>query len=146
MSRESHLLQTMLMVEDNLDHAELIRRSLERHELVCRIVHVTDGDSALDYLLSIDGADRGAGAAPDLILLDIRLPKRSGIDVLRAIRERPGLADIPVVILTTSANLDDIREAHQLHVNSYLVKPFVFEEFRSLLDDLGLHLSFGNDR
>lgn len=129
------------MVEDNSDHAELIRRTLQNHELNCRIDHVTDGDAALDYLL---GTAQGA-SLPDLILLDIRLPRRSGIEVLRTIRERPALTHIPVVILTTSASLDDIREAYQLHVNSYLVKPFDFQEFRALLDDMGLYWLFWNE-
>lgn len=132
------------MVEDNLDHAELIRRTLESGELSCEIIHVGDGDAALEYLQSSNGEPGTTSTPPDLILLDIRLPKRSGMEVLRAIRERDSLMHIPVVVLTTSANLDDIREAYSLHVNSYLVKPFDFREFRALLEDMGIYWLFWN--
>ncbi len=132
------------MIEDNLDHAELIRRTLESGELSCEITHISDGDSAIDHLQSSGEEIGGNELLPDLILLDIRLPKRSGMEVLRVIRNRPSLTHIPVVILTTSTNLDDIREAYSLHVNSYLVKPFDFREFRALLEDMGLYWLFWN--
>ena len=132
------------MVEDNLDHAELIRRTLGSGELSCEIIHVGDGDAAMEYLQSHTGEAGSVNAPPDLILLDIRLPKRSGMEVLRAVREHQSFAPIPVVILTTSANVDDVREAYSLHANSYLVKPFDFREFRALLEDMGLYWLFWN--
>lgn len=131
------------MVEDNPDHAELIRRTLQTHELSCQIVHLSDGDAAVDHLLASENA--GSPFLPDLILLDLRLPRRSGIEVLRIIRERPALTHIPVVVLTTSASADDIRDAYHLHANSYLVKPFDFQEFRALLVDMGIYWLFWNE-
>lgn len=130
------------MIEDNPDHAELIRRTLESHELRCEIDHVTDGDAALEYLLESNGS--GEPPRPDLILLDIRLPRRSGMDVLREIRKDGRFEFIPVVVLTTSADRADIREAYGLNVNSYLVKPFDFQAFRRLLEDLGIYWLFWN--
>ena len=131
------------MVEDNLDHAELIRRTLQSHELPCEIDHVVDGDAAIDYLLGGNG--RSPATPPDLVLLDIRLPRRSGMDVLRAIRSSGKLEHVPVVILTTSADVEDVREAYRLHANSYLVKPFEFDKFRKLLEDLGIYWLFWNE-
>lgn len=144
MRPERSRTQTILMVEDNLDHAELIRRTLQSNELWCELIHVTDGDSALEYLLGTSEDSGHDTFPPDLILLDIRLPRRNGMDVLRAIRERPSLTHIPVVILTTSANVEDVREAYRLHVNSYLVKPFGFPEFRALLEEMGIYWLYRN--
>lgn len=137
--------RTILLIEDNLDHAELIRRTLQNHELSCTFTHLTDGDSALEYLFAAEAARGTDHPLPDLILLDIRLPRRNGIEVLRIIREREGLTHIPVVILTTSSSLDDIRDAYHLHANSYIVKPFDFQEFRAVLEDMGIYWLFWNE-
>lgn len=131
--------QKILMIEDNPDHAELIRRTLQGNDLDCQIDHVTDGDAAIEYLFG-DLQER----RPDLILLDIRLPRRNGIDVLRAVREDRRFESVPVVILTTSTDHQDVREAYELHANSYLVKPFDFQAFRRLLEDLGIYWLFWN--
>lgn len=127
------------MVEDNPDHAELIRRTLESNRFDCRIDHAADGDTAIDYLFGDPDTPR-----PDLILLDIRLPRRSGMEVLRAIRESERFEAVPVVILTTSADHSDVETAYRLHANSYLVKPFEFQAFRRLLEDLGIYWLFWN--
>ncbi len=123
----------VLHVEDNGDHADLVRRCLSRHRPESRIVRVEDGEAALEYLAkNDDDAPR-----PLLILLDLRLPKIDGIDVLRSVKGNPALAAIPVVILTTSDSESDVSRAYEHHVNSYLVKPDDFGLLDSMLKDLG---------
>lgn len=130
----------VMLVEDNVDHAELVIRTLEEHQIANRVRHFLDGQSALDYLFQ-----RGAYAAPaetprpHLILLDLRLPRVDGIDVLKAIKEDGNLKSIPVVVLTTSEAEKDVTKAYYNHANSYLVKPVGFEEFKKLMDDLGFY-------
>jgi CheY-like chemotaxis protein len=124
----------MLYVEDNPDHAELVMRSLERHRIQARVVHVEDGQAALDYLA---GSGQPGWVRPWLILLDLRLPKVDGIAVLSAVREAPPLANIPVVVLTTSGNDSDVQRAYQHHVNSYVVKPDDLPTLDGLMNSLG---------
>ncbi|MBE7471688.1 MAG: response regulator [Anaerolineae bacterium] len=120
----------ILLVEDNPDHAELVRRSFQNHELANQIYHVADGEAALDYLLQQNFP------RPHLILLDLRLPKIDGLEVLRQIKTNEELRRIPVVILTTSKAQGDLAGAYNNHVNSYLVKPVSFDKFTRLMDDL----------
>ncbi|GAB4427381.1 MAG: response regulator [Anaerolineae bacterium] len=120
----------ILLVEDNPDHAELVRRSFQNHELANQIYHVADGEAALDYLLQQNFP------RPHLILLDLRLPKIDGLEVLREIKTNEELRRIPVVILTTSKAQGDLAGAYNNHVNSYLVKPVSFDKFTRLMDDL----------
>ena len=130
----------VMLVEDNVDHAELVIRTLEEHQIANKVRHFLDGQSALDYLFQ-----RGEYAAPaentrpHMILLDLRLPRVDGIDVLKAIKEDDHLKSIPVVVLTTSEAEKDVTKAYYNHANSYLVKPVGFEEFKQLMDDLGFY-------
>lgn len=130
----------VLLVEDNDDHAELIRRTLGEQPWAPQIVHISDGESALDYLYR-----RGAWVDPDqsprphVILLDLRLPRVDGLDVLTSIKQSADLRRIPVVVLTTSSAERDVTRAYDAYVNSYLVKPFGFEEFRDLMRDVGVY-------
>ncbi|MFO0735705.1 MAG: response regulator [Labilithrix sp.] len=119
----------VLYVEDNPDHADLVLRGFEVHGLRT-IDHVEDGAAALDYLMR-DDIPR-----PSLILLDLRLPKVDGLDVLQSVKSTPGLSSIPVVILTTSSNEGDIARAYANKANSYLVKPTDFSALDALLKDL----------
>lgn len=131
---------TILFVEDNVDHAELVMRSFEDHRVVNSIRHLSDGEEALDYLLRRNTwQDPATSPRPHLILLDLRLPKIDGLEVLKAIRSNPELEKIPVVILTTSYAELDVSKAYEYHANSYLVKPLDFEKFTSLMDDLGFY-------
>jgi len=131
---------TILFVEDNPDHAELVTRSLKDHRVGNRIHHLTDGEAALDYLLRRNAySDPEKSPRPHVILLDLRLPKVDGLEVLRVIRTSPGLEKIPVVILTTSHAELDVAKAYENHANSFLVKPLDFEKFTSLMDDLGFY-------
>ncbi len=130
----------ILLVEDNDDHAELVKRSFENHRIANSIHHVVDGEEALDYLFRQGKfTSSQSSPIPHLILLDLRLPKIDGLEVLKEIRTSETLKGIPVVILTTSKADSDLVEAYEHHVNSYLVKPVDFEKFDQLIDDLGFY-------
>ena len=130
----------VMLVEDNVDHAELVIRTLEEHRIANRVRHFLDGQSALDYLFHRgEFAGQPNSARPHVILLDLRLPRVDGIDVLKAIKEDNDLKTIPVVVLTTSEAEKDVARAYYNHANSYLVKPVGFEEFKKLMDDLGFY-------
>lgn len=129
----------ILLVEDNDDHAELALRSLKVNELVHETHRVSDGEEALDYLLRRRSYQSDASSPrPDLVLLDLRLPKVDGLEVLRQVKADSELRSIPVVVLTTSDGESDIQKAYDLHANSYLVKPVDFDKFQGLMKDLGL--------
>ena len=131
---------TILLVEDNPAHAELVTRSFEDHRIANKIYHVTNGEAALDYLLQ-QGiyADPGKSPRPHIILLDLRLPRIDGLQVLQQIKGTDSLQHIPVVILTTSKAEQDVAKAYKYHANSYLVKPVDFEKFMHLMDELGFY-------
>ncbi len=131
---------TVLLVEDNYDHAELVIRSLEGKQSLGHIAHVADGEAALDYVFRRGGyADPAKSPRPDVILLDLRLPKIDGQQVLKEIKHNDQLSTIPVVILTSSDLDRDIDEAYDNYANSYLVKPMEYESFSQLMNDLGLY-------
>jgi CheY-like chemotaxis protein len=123
----------ILVVEDDDDHAELILHVLNEHHRGHRVDRVADGAAALAYL----DERRGAGARPDLVLLDLKLPKVGGIGVLEYIKRDSALQTIPVVVLTTSATDSDRERAYVAHANSYVVKPAGFRAFEALLRDIG---------
>jgi CheY-like chemotaxis protein len=131
---------TVLLVEDVVEHAELIQRVLREHRITNRVVHLEDGQTAIDYL-SRSGkySDPAASPRPQVILLDLRLPKVDGLEVLRRIKSDPDLQPIPVVILTTSEEERDIVSAYQYRANSYLVKPVDYEAFANLLNTFGFY-------
>ena len=130
----------ILLIEDNASHAELVMRGLAEHRVANQIVHLADGQSAVEYLFRQGKFSNPADSPrPDLILLDLRLPRLDGIQVLQVIKESEPLRRIPVVILTTSNAERDVARAYTHHANSYLVKPVGFEEFSKLLQDLGLY-------
>jgi len=129
---------TILLVEDNPDHAELVLRTMEDCSVANRIVHLEDGESALDYLYGRGVyADRLYHPLPHLMLLDLRLPKVSGLEVLKQVKEDDELRALPVVILTTSEADRDLAGAYAHHANSYLTKPIDFNDFSRMLKDLG---------
>src|SRR5215211_7637948 len=130
----------VMLVEDNADHAELVIRTLEEHRIANKVRHFLDGQTALDYLFQRgEFANPASSARPHVILLDLRLPRVDGIDVLKAIKEDHRLKSIPVVVLTTSEAEKDVAKAYYNHANSYLVKPVGFEDFKKLMDDLGFY-------
>lgn len=127
----------ILLVEDNPDHAELIVRSFEDHPIKNRILHLSDGEAALDYLLQQE-KDPSA-PSPRLVILDLRLPKVDGLEVLRQIRIHRPLDSLPVVVLSTSKAESDVDRAYDRRANSFLVKPLDFVSFTSLITDLGYY-------
>ena len=130
----------VMLIEDNPDHAELVIRTLEEHKIANRVRHFLDGQSALDYLFHRgEYSDPASSPRPHVILLDLRLPRVDGIDVLKAIKEDDRLKSIPVVVLTTSEAEKDVAKAYYNHANSYLVKPVGFDEFKRLMDVLGFY-------
>ncbi|MBN2393642.1 MAG: response regulator [Anaerolineae bacterium] len=130
----------ILLVEDNPAHAEMVIRSFQDHMMANKIIHLLDGEAALDYLLR-----RGqftvpeASPRPHVILLDLRLPKINGLQILQEIKQNEALLSIPVVVLTTSEAERDLVMAYENHANSYLVKPVDFAKFSQLINDLGLY-------
>jgi len=135
------------VVEDNPDHAELIRRSFRKHHVANTLYHVPDGEVALSYLLRQgEYADPHTSPRPHVILLDLRLPRIDGLEVLREIKADATLRHIPVVILSTSDAKQDLTRAYNHHVNSYLVKPLDFRKFTEMMNDLGFYWLIWNCR
>ncbi len=129
----------ILLVEDNLDDEELTLRALEKNKVTNEVVVVRDGQEALDYLFGAGAhAGRGASVMPQVVLLDLNLPKVNGIEVLKRIRNSPQTRMLPVVILTSSAEDRDRLAAYQSHANSYIRKPVDFDQFTEAVRQLGL--------
>jgi len=129
----------ILLVEDNPQDAELILRAFKKHNLANALFHVEDGAEALDFLFSRGTYKEREGVAfPKLVLLDLKLPKVNGLEVLRAIKTDERMRAIPVVILTSSLEYPDIKTAYELWANSYVVKPVAFDAFLSTMNTLGL--------
>jgi len=130
----------ILLVEDNPYDAELSMRALQKKKLANNVEWVQDGADALDFIFGKGGYEHRRHAEPlKLILLDIKLPKVSGIDVLRKVKADPVTRSIPVVMLTSSAEGQDLNECYQLGVNSYIVKPVDFESFQEEVEKAGFY-------
>jgi two-component system, response regulator len=123
----------VLLVEDNAEDAELTIRVLRKHNLASNLVHLQDGEAALDFLFA-----EGSNNTPRLILLDLKMPKVDGIEVLNKIKNDDQKKIIPVVVLTSSKEERDIIESYKLGVNAYVVKPVEFEKFVEAVAQLGL--------
>lgn len=131
---------TILLVEDNQDHAELVIRGLETNRVANKIIHVEDGESALDYMFQRGRfSDPELAPRPHLVLLDLRLPRVDGLEVLRTLKSSEETKRVPVVVLTTSEAERDVAMAYEHHANSYLVKPVSFAKFMELTKDLGFY-------
>lgn len=124
---------TILLVEDNPDDAELTKLALARHGLEGRVVHVSDGMQALDYLYRRDGFVDRRGGNPILVLLDLKMPLLDGIGVLREIKGSDQLCNIPVVVLTSSTEPSDLQRAYDAGTNAYIAKPTEFAQFLSAM-------------
>ena len=132
--------QVVLLVEDNPQHAEIIIRLLQNLHITIRFHHVSDGEAALDYLHHRGlYEDPLQYPTPHLILLDLRLPKVDGIDVLKHVKSSKDLREVPVVVLSSSDAEIDIAAAYREHANSYLVKPIDYDKFAVMIETLGLY-------
>jgi CheY-like chemotaxis protein len=130
----------ILLVEDDPAHAEIVMRNFAGFRLANRLIHVADGQEALDFLYRRgEYSDPAQSPRPGIILLDLRLPKVDGLEVLKTIKSDPELARIPVVILTTSAAESDMAKAYAFHANSYLVKPVDYRQFKELMETFGYY-------
>lgn len=130
----------ILLVEDTETDAELTIRALKKHSLVNNLVWVKDGADALDFLFATGAyAGRNSAHGPKVVLLDLRLPRVSGIEVLRRIKNDERTRAIPVVVLTSSKEDIDVEECYRLGVNSYITKPVSFDEFVKVVGELGLY-------
>ena len=130
----------ILFVEDNPHDVEMTMRALRKHNFANRVLHLGDGAAALDYLFARERwAGRDLSDVPRAVFLDLKLPKVDGIEVLRAIKGDARLREIPVVIITSSAEERDRVESYRLGVNSYIVKPIVFESFASTIASVGYY-------
>jgi two-component system response regulator len=135
----------ILLVEDNPTDLELALRVFKKHQLAHRIEVARDGAEALDFLFGTGAyADRGSIQIPKVILLDLKLPKIGGLEVLRRIKGDPRTRTIPVVVLTSSREEKDLVESYQLGVNSYIVKPVDFDQFSNCLRDIGMYWLLSN--
>ncbi|HWB74901.1 MAG TPA: response regulator [Nannocystaceae bacterium] len=128
----------ILLVEDSEEDAELTMRALTKARLANAVHRVSDGQEALDFLFST-GPYAHNEAKPRVVLLDLKLPKIGGIEILQAIRTDPRTATTPVVVLTSSAEDRDLEECYRLGVNSYIVKPVEFANFVKAVEQLGFY-------
>ena len=129
----------ILLVEDNEDDAELTLRSLRKERLGNRIEHVRDGEQALDFIFCRGAYAQRTPAALRLVLLDLKMPKVDGMEVLGQVKADPRTRSIPVVVMTSSREEPDIVRCYALGANSYIQKPVDFEEFRAAVKSLGLY-------
>jgi two-component system, response regulator len=131
----------ILLVEDNLSDAELTIRELKKHNMANNLIHVKDGEEALDFIFAKGqyAGQRETMHQPKVVLLDIQMPKVNGMDVLQQIKSDPLTRSIPVVILTSSKENPDIKKCYELGANSYIVKPVNFEGLAEAIRNLGFY-------
>ena len=131
----------ILLVEDNINDAELTVRELKKHNMANNLYHVKDGEEALDFIFAMGkfAGTRDVLHPPRVVLLDIQMPKVNGIEVLKKIKTDPGTRSIPVVILTSSKESPDIQKCYDMGANSYIVKPVNFEGFAEAIRNLGFY-------
>jgi CheY-like chemotaxis protein len=141
------LLPVMLLVEDSQNDILLIERAVKQASLAATLTVVRDGDAAVEYLSGAGPyADRRRHPLPILMLLDLKLPRRSGLEVLEWRRQQPGLRRLPVAILTSSNQMSDVNRAYDLGANSYLVKPVAPAAMVDLVKLLGLYWLVVNEK
>lgn len=130
----------ILLIEDNHDDAELAFRAFKKSRISNEIIHVTDGEKALEFLFATgEYVNRSDESFPELVLLDLKLPKMDGVEVLREIRANEATRLLPVIILTSSAEEKDIVECYGIGANSYVQKPVDFVQFTESVEQLGLY-------
>jgi CheY-like chemotaxis protein len=130
----------ILLIEDNFDDAELTIRALKKNNVANHLLHLKDGAEALEFIFGTGKyANRDIDVKPKIILLDLNMPKISGIEVLQKIKSNEQTKAIPVIVLTSSKENPDVQNCYQIGANSYIVKPVGFENFTKVISDLGLY-------
>lgn len=130
----------ILLVEDNESDAELTIRALRKNNIANKLIHLKNGEEALEYIFGTGKfAGRSVAEIPRVILLDLKMPKVGGLEVLRKIKSDERTNMIPVVVLTSSNEDKDIVEGYKLGVNSYIVKPVAFENFAKTISEIGMY-------
>jgi len=131
----------ILLVEDNIDDAELTMRELKRNHLANNMFHVRDGEEAIDFIFAQNKYEEKheIASVPKVILLDINMPKVNGVEVLQKLKSDERTKDIPVVILTSSKESSDIKKCYELGANSYIAKPVNFEAFAHSIKNIGFY-------
>ena len=130
----------ILIIEDNITDAEMTIRALRKSNLANHVLHLKDGEEGLDYRFCRGKySERNIENCPKVILLDLKMPKVNGIEVLQEIKSDERTKSIPVVVLTSSKEDPDIKTCYKLGVNSYVVKPVVFDSFAKAVSELGLY-------
>jgi two-component system, response regulator len=138
---------TILLIEDNPSDVDLTRRALEKARIANHLVVAEDGQEALEYLLATGKhAGRDAADLPAVALLDLKLPKIGGLEVLRRIRTEPRTRRLPVVVLTSSQEEQDLASSYDLGANSYIRKPIDFVQFARAIEHLGLYWLILNEQ
>jgi CheY-like chemotaxis protein len=144
-NRGAEMLKPILLVEDNPKDLELTLLALEKSNLANDVITVRDGKEALEYLFRTGPFESRAAGNPAVILLDLKLPKVDGIEVLERVKADPDLQSVPVVMLTTSREEKDLVRSYKLGVNAYVVKPVAFKEFIEAIQDLGIFWAVLNE-
>lgn len=139
------MLKPILLVEDNPRDLELTLVALERSQLANDVIVLRDGAEALDYLFQRGAYASRAEGNPAVLLLDLKLPKVDGLEVLKAVRESSELRSIPIVMLTSSREEPDLQRAYELGVNAYVVKPVEFRDFVAAISELGIFWAVLNE-
>jgi CheY-like chemotaxis protein len=138
-------LKRILLAEDNANDLELTLAALQQNHLANEVVSVRDGAEALDYLYKRGPFEKRPGGAPALVLLDLKMPKVDGLEVLKQIKSDPHLSFVPVVMLTSSREEQDLIRSYQLGVNAYVVKPVDFSEFMDAVRQIGAFWAVVNE-
>ena len=129
----------VLLVEDNPNDVELTLRALKKHNLANKVHVVGDGAEALEFLFATGAHAGRANQHPKVVLLDLKLPKVDGLEVLKRVKADPRTKAIPIVVLTSSKEEQDVIRSYQLGVNSYIVKPVEFDKFANSISELGMY-------
>lgn len=140
MTKNNYSAIEILLVEDSINDVTLTLRAFKKNNLANKVFSVSDGEEALEFLFSTGRyADRNIKVTPKIVLLDLKLPKVNGLEVLRKIKADERTRSIPVVVLTSSQEASDLNECYRLGVNSYIQKPVDFDQFVKVLSDAGLY-------
>ncbi len=138
-------IKPIMLAEDNPKDVELTLAALEKHRLANQVVVVRDGEQALDYLFKRGAWAGREGGPPAVMLLDLKMPKVDGLEVLRAVKQDENLRVLPIVVLTSSREECDLVKSYRLGANAYVVKPVQFDAFMAAIDELGSFWAIVNE-